>query len=324
MELLRGRRKEREWEERVKLEGYVIEGEDADRLKRWAKEKGYIFPVSDDGKTYEKVVFDPNWFDPRETLDKKKFGFLVNYISPGDKSFIKRDIKMEFNISNSYLMDGVYEVWKNEGIIKEQNGWISANADILEKLGFTTDEVIEGNRGIIKIDTLKRIIGKNDLSSEIGGKEVIRDYLINFEVFREYINPIALAEIKARIGDRPIEISEFGKWLFIEDKEAIKEVLSKAKEKYGLNIKISGEHVIIGEITESMIEREVESNEKKLNDIGSERKKIEKEKKKVMENIKGYENEETENKNIIETLYENGSNVFAKRKALDEIIKRMG
>ncbi len=243
--------KKPDWERMVQFYGYCEVVPDRNKpqqvertFREWAVKRGLACV---EGENF--VAFDPKSFNPKDTLDRGKFGFLARYFRPREHVTFQRDLQTAFNMRSMHVLSALQSYWTAQGIVQDAGGRIQANRDLLRLMGFGYLELMQALDGVVKKSYLEEIPNGHKLIDPVFGVEY-GQYIVNFDIMRERFFDSAFLLQQA---GQPMPLSELGRVMGVEDVEDLRKILREAKKRYDLNIEVSDDHVMFGPPSENSI-----------------------------------------------------------------------
>ena len=196
------------------------------------------------------VAFDPKAYNPKDSLDRAKFGFLLRYIRPRDFTTFRRDLEKAFNIRSMYVLDAIKSYWLTEGVVYEVNGRIMADREVLRLMGFGYMDLMQALDGMIKREYLGDVVNGHAILDPVFGQE-FGNYFVNFDILKERFFD---AEFLIHAAGQPVPLRQLGREMGVDDIEDLKSVLRESKKRFDLNIEISDDHAMFGPPSQRSIE----------------------------------------------------------------------
>ena len=266
------------------------------------------------------VAFDPKAFNPKDSLDRGKFGFLLRYIRPRDYAAFRHDLETAFNVRSMYVLDAVKSYWITEGVITDLGGQVMADRDLLRLMGFTYLDLMQALDGVVKKEYLGEVLNGHQLLDGSMGMEV-GGYLVNFEMLKERFFD---AEFLLHAAGQPVALAQLGDQMGIADSDDLRAILREAKKRFDLNIEISEQHAMFGAPSQKSIEALVareRSNKQRLEQTESQ---LRERLKTIKELLDRYNTREAKILNECETLREEGRLVWIKAKLVHGALDHIG
>ncbi len=270
------------------------------------------------------VAFDAKAFNPKDSLDRAKFGFLLRYIRPRDYAIFRRDLETAFHLRSMYVVDALKNYWVTEGVITESGGKVMANHDLLRLIGFTYIDLMQALDGVVKKEYLAEIVnGLTTISPTFG--EDVGSYVVNFDLLKErYFD----AEFLLHAAGQPVPLRTLGQQMGMDDIEDVKMLLKEAKKRYDLNIEISNDHVMCGPPSQKSIEGLITREKNTKSRLEQTESQLRDRLKTIKDLLDRYNSREAKILNECEHLKEEGKMVWIKAKvtraAVDQIANKRG
>ena len=282
-------------------------------FRQWAA-KRHLAMV--DGQS--PVAFDPKRYNPKDSLDRSRFAFLVKYFRPRPTIRFQRDLGTAFSIPSMYVIEALKNYWSRERIIAEGRERVQADPDMLRLMGFTFPEVMDALDGIVKKEYLAGMIaGYRRMGQEA---EEFGQYLVNFGLLKErYFD----GEFIVQAAGQPISLSELGEDMGVDSVDDLRTILSEAKKRYDLNIQVSEDHVMFGPPTQSAVDH-LSDRERTHKQKLSETETLLRDRQKTIKDLLDrYTAREAKIMNEIEGLREEGRMVYIKGKVVDAVSQKL-
>lgn len=208
------------------------------------------------------VAFDPKAFNPKDTLDRAKFGFLLRYLRPREEAALRRDMETAFGVRSMYVMDAIKNYWETEGVVRSSGNKVEVDQELVRLMGFGARETIMALDGVVAKDLLAKVVGGPSLITQSKGAEYGR-YVVDFDVLKERFFD---AEFLLNAAGKPIPMAELAEQMGVAEGEDLIAILKDAKKNFGLNIEITDNHVMFGppsaRAIDSLINREKQNKQK--------------------------------------------------------------
>lgn len=284
-------------------------------FRDWAAKRRLAFVEGEN-----MVAFDPKAFNPKDSLDRSRFGFLLRYIRPRDQATFRRDLETAFNIRSVYVLDAIKNYWTVEGIVHDADSKVGADRDLLRLMGFTYVDLIQALDGVVKKEYLAEVASGPQLLDPAFAVEM-GNYLVNFELMKERFFD---ADFLVHAAGQPVPLYKLGAQMGIDDIDELRHILREARKRFDLNIELSDEHVMFGapsaKSLEDLISRE-KSNKQKLEQTEQQ---LRDRQKTVKELLDRYTARETKILNEAETFKEEGRLVWIKAKMVRATLEHLG
>ena len=310
-----------EWERMVQFYGYCEVAKDRSKpgqlekaFKDWAMKRGLVCVEGEN-----MVAFDPKGFNPKDTLDRSKFGFLARYFRPRDHSSFQRDLETAFNVRSIHVLGAIQSYWMAEGIVQDAGGRVQADRHMLRLMGFTYLELMQALDGVVKKEYLEEIPNGHKLIDPVFGVEY-GHYIVNFDIMKERFFD---SQFYLQVAGQPVPFAELGRLMGIDDHEDLRKILREAKKRYDLNIEVSEDHVMFGPPSEgsvhALIGKERAQKQKLQETEGTLKDRL----KTIRELLDRYTVREAKILNEIETLKDEGRMVYLKGKIVSTVQQRI-
>lgn len=270
------------------------------------------------------VAFDPKAFNPKDSLDRAKFGFLLRYIRSRDYAVFKRDVETAFNLRSMYVLDALKNYWVTEGVITEQGSQISANRDLLRLIGFSYIDLIQALDGVVKKEYLAEVVNGHAMVGPSFGEE-LGAYVCNFDLIKERFFD---AEFLLHAAGQPVPLRTIGHQMGVDDIEDVKMILREAKKRFDLNVEISNDHVMFGPPSQKAIEGLITREKNTKGRLEQTETQLRERLKTIKDLLDRYNSREAKILNEAEHLKDEGKMVWAKakivRSVMDQIANKRG
>ena len=277
-------------------------------FRDWAYKKRLAFVEGEN-----MVAFDPKTYNPKDSLDRGRFGFLLRYIRPREFSAFKRDVEEHLNIRSMYVLDAIKGYWLREGVIHDVGGRISADRELLRLMGFSYLELVNALDGVVKREYLSDVINGQALLDPVFGSE-FGHYFVNFDILKERFFE---AEFLLHAAGHPISLDQLGQQMGVDDLDDLQAILREAKSRFDVNIEVTDSHVMFGapsqKSIEGLIQRE-RNNRKRLDESEDQ---LKERLKTVKDLLDRYNAREAKILNEVEQNREEGRVVWIKAKVVD-------
>jgi len=308
---------QKEWERAIVNQGFVEvmptkAGQD-ESLRQWAAKRRLAVV---EGTT--PVAFDPKRLNPKDSLDRSRFAFLVKYFRPRPTTRFQRDLGAAFGIQSMYVINALQSYWERERIIGEGRDRVQADPDMLRLMGFTFPEVMDALDGIVKKEYLTGMIaGYRRMGQE---SEEYGQYLVNFNLLKErYFE----GEFIVQVAGQPISIAELGEDMGVDSVEDLRAILREAKKRFDLNIQITDDHVMFGPPTQAAVDH-LSDREKTHKGKLAEMETVLKDRQKTIKDLLDrYTGREAKIMNEIESLKDEGRMIYVKGKVVDAVAQKI-
>ncbi len=308
-----------DWERSVQLSGFCEVPKDGQKteaagvFREWAKQRGYVC-VDDE----RMVALDPKRFDPRDSLDRGKFGFLARYFRPREAIVFQRDLEHAFGIRSISGRNAIKSFWVSQGIIQGGSD-VQADRNLLRLMGFTYLELMDALDGVVKKTYLQEIPNGHKLIDP-GLCYEYGHYLVNFDIMKERFFDSAFLLQQA---GQPLPLNELGRVMGVDDMEDLRKILREAKKRYDLNIEVSDAHVMFGPPTESSIQGLITKEKNTKTRLSETENQLRGRLKTIKELSDRYGTREAKILNEIENLKEEGRLVYVKSKVVAAVQKQI-
>lgn len=209
-----------------------------------------------------QVAFDPKAFNPKDSLDRGKFGFLLRYLKPRDETVLRRDLETVYGIRSMYVLDAIKSYWTTEGIIHASGAKVEVDREIVRLMGFGARELIQAMDGVISKELLAKVVSGPSLVTQTKGSEFGK-YVVDFDILKERFFD---AEFLLHAAGQPVPLKDLGEQMGVEDMEDLQSILREAKKNFGLNIEVTEGHVMFGapsqKAIDSLVQREKHNKQK--------------------------------------------------------------
>jgi len=314
-----GDHKQHEWDRMVVGQGYVEALSDRtksvqeDTFRQWANKRRLALV---DGPN--PVAFDPKRYNPKDTLDRSRFAFMVKYFRPRSIGGFQRDAANAFSIQSMYVIEALKNYWTRERIIVEGRERVQADPDMLRLLGYTFTEVMDALGGIVKKEYLSGMIsGYRRLASDA---EEYGQYLVNFSLLKErYFE----GEFIVQVAGQPISLQELGEDMGVDSVDDLRTILREAKKRYDLNIQVSENHVMFGAPTQSAVDHLSDRERTHKAKLAETETLLRDRQRTLKELLDRYTVREAKIMNEIETFKDEGRMMYVKGKVLDAVASKL-
>ncbi len=270
------------------------------------------------------VAFDPKAYNPKDSLDRARFGFLLRYIRPREFAVFRRDVETAFNLRSMYVLDAIKGYWITEGVITQTGSHIAANRDLLRLIGFSYIDLIQALDGVVKKEYLAEVINGHSMVSPGFGEDV-GGYVINFDLVKERFFD---AEFLLHAAGQPVPLRSLGQQMGVDDIEDVKTILREAKKRFDLNIEISNDHAMFGPPSQKSIEGLITRERNTKQRLEQSETQLRDRLKTIKDLLDRYNSREAKLLNECEHLKEEGRMVWTKAKvvrtAVDQIASKRG
>jgi len=314
--------KRADWERMIQFTGYCEVLPDRSKpqqvekaFKEWAM-KHHLAYV--EGQNV--VAFEPKAFNPKDSLDRQKFGFLARYFRPRETSVFQRDIRTAFNISSMYVLDAVQSYWMAEGVIQDLGGRIQVDRDLLRLMGFTYLDLIQALDGVVKKSYLDAVANGHRLNDPVFGQE-IGQYIVNFDILKERFFE---GEFVLQAAGQPIPFSELGQQMGVDHMDDLKTILIEAKKRFDLNIEVSEDHVMFGPPSKAAVESIIARERQHKDKLTESETGLKERSKTIRDLLDRYTVKEAKIMNEIESLKDEGRTVYVKSKVVEAVQTKIG
>ena len=311
-----------DWERMVQFYGFCEVMQDHGKpqqveraFREWALKRRLAYVEGEN-----LVAFDPKAFNPKNSLDRSRFGFLARYFRPREPIVFQRDLETAFSVRSAYVLEAIQSYWMTEGVIQNVGGSIQADRDLLRLMRFSYLDLMQALDGVVKKEYLEDVPNGHKLVDAVFGVEY-GQYFVNFDILKErYFD----GEFVLQVAGQPVPLVELGEQIGIEDPEDLRKVLREAKRRFDLNIEFSEDHVMFGPPSqgalEGLITKERGHKEQLQQTEGHLRERL----KTIKELLERYTVREAKILNEIETLREEGRMVWLKAKVVAAVEDRIG
>ena len=208
------------------------------------------------------IALDPKGFNPKESLDRARFGFLLRYLRPREVATFRRDVEQVHGIRSMGVLDALKSYWTSEGVIRETAGKIEVDPEIVRLMGFGAREVMQALDGAVSKELLVKTVNGPSVITQSQGTEFGR-YVVDFELLKERFFD---SSFLLHASGQPVPLEELAEEMGIENGEDLVAILREAKKTYGVNIEITDRHVLFGapsqRAIDGLIEREKKNRQK--------------------------------------------------------------
>ncbi|MBI3743416.1 MAG: hypothetical protein HY261_03935 [Chloroflexi bacterium] len=284
-------------------------------FREWAMKRRLAFVEGEN-----LVAFDPKAFNPKDSLDRSRFGFLLRYIRPRDIASFRRDLETAFSVRSMYVLDAIKSYWLMEGVITEVTGMVHADRELLRLMGFSYLDLMQALDGIVKKEYMVQVVSNHqpfsqDLGTDVGG------YLVNFDIMKERFFD---AEFLLHAAGQPIPLKQLAAQMGVDGADDVRAILREAKKRFDLNVEISEDHVMFGppsqKSIDALVAREKGTKQKLEQSEGQLRDRL----KTIKELLDRYNAREAKIMNEAETLREEGRVVWIKAKMVNAAVGQIG
>jgi hypothetical protein len=265
------------------------------------------------------VAFDPKAFNPKDSLDRGKFGFLLRYLRPRDYATFRRDMETAFNVRSMYVLDAIKSYWITEGVIYESGGMIEADKEVLRLMGFSYLELVQALDGVVKRSFLADVTNGSSLLDPIFGVE-FGNYLVNFDILKERFFD---ADFLLHSAGEPVHVSELGRQMGVEEIDDLRDILQEAKSRFDLNIEISSDHVMFGPPSQKSIEAIMGRERETKTKLEQSEEQLKERLKTIKELLDRYNSREAKILNECESLREEGRLIWIKAKVVATAVQHI-
>ena len=265
------------------------------------------------------VAFDPKVYNPKDSLDRNRFGLLLRYIRPREFSAFKRDVEEAFNIRSMYVLDAIKSYWLTEGVIHDLNGRLVADRELLRLMGFSYLELVQALDGVVKREYLADVINGHALLDPVFGTE-FGNYFVNFDILKERFFE---AEFLLHAAGHPTPLDQLGQQMGVDDLEDLKAILREAKNRFDVNIEVTESHVMFGAPSQKSIEGLIQRERSSRHRLEQSETQLKERLKTVKDLLDRYNAREAKILNEAEQLREEGRLVWIKAKVVDAAYKHI-
>ena len=309
----------KEWEHAVAAHGYCEAVPDRskphqdDSFRQWAAK--HHLAMVDAGCP---VAFDPKQFNPKDTLDRSRFSFMVKYFRPRASGKFQRDLAQGFGISSMYVIEALTSYWTRERIISVGRDRVQVDPDILRLMGFTAPEVMDALDGIVKKEYLAGMTGGYKRMGP--DAEEYGQYMVNYALVKErYFE----GEFIVQVAGQPISLAELGEDMGVENIDDLRTILREAKKRFDLNIQVSDSHVMFGAPTKAAVDHLSDREKTHKQKLAETETMLRERSKTIKDLLDRYSAREAKIMNEIEGLRDEGRMVYVKGKVVDAVAKQL-
>ncbi len=305
--------KKSDWERMVDMYGYCEVVPDMTKapeqmgknLRDWALKRRLACIEGDN-----LVVLDPRRYNPKDSLDRGRFGFLARYFRARDIHTFERDIETTFNIHSVQVIEAIRSYWAKENVTREMNNQVSASHELLRLMGFSSLDLLQALDGVVKKEYLAEISGGEKLLDPTFGQE-FGHYLVNFDIVKDRFFD---AQFVLQAAGQPIPLKDIGSLMGVEDMNDLKSILKEARRKYDLDIQVNEDHVMFGAPSQASVDALI-AKQRATKDRLSHTETQLKDRSKTIKDLLGrYSTRETKILNEVETFKEEGRLLWIKSK----------
>ena len=314
--------KKSDWERMIQVYGLCEVLPDRSRpahvektFRDWAMKRRLAFVEGEN-----MVAFDPKVYNPKDSLDRAKFGFLLRYIRPRDFTNFRKDVEKAFNLRSMYVLDAVRNYWLSENVIYDVQGKIMADREVLRLMGFSYLELMQALDGVVKREYLGDVVNGHALLDPVFGQE-FGNYFVNFEILKERFFD---AEFLLHAAGQPVTLVQLGREMGIDDMEDLKAILREAKKRYNLNIEISDDHAMFGAPSQKAIDALITKERNTKQSLEQSETHLRDRLKTVKELLDRYNAREAKLLNECESLHEEGRIMWIKAKVVNATLEQIG
>ena len=265
------------------------------------------------------VAFDPKAFNPKDSLDRAKFGFLLRYLKPRTATQFRRDLETAFNIRSMYVLEAIKSYWLTEGIVYENGGSIEADREVLRLMGFSAAELINAMDGVVKREYLADVANGKALLDPSRATQM-GNYVVSYEVLKERFFD---AEFLIHAAGQPIALSQLGEQMGVDSLEDLREILRESKKRFDLNIEVTDDHVMFGPPSQKSIDSLITREKGTRSKLETTEVQLKDRLKTVKELLDRYNSREAKILNEAESLREEGRLLWIKSKIVAAASKQI-
>ena len=309
--------KKQDWDRSVQVYGFCEIARDHNKspetersFRDWAVKRGMVCVEGE-----RMVAFDPKSFNPKDSLDRGKYGFLARYFRPRESIFFQRDLESAFGIRSMFVRNAVQTYWVAQGIVHENGGQVQVNRDLLRLMGFTYIELMQALDGVVRKSYLEDIPNGHKLIDPALCYEY-GHYLVNFDIMRERFFDSAFLLQQA---GQPLPLTELGRVMGVDDMEDLRKILREAKKRFDLNIEVSENHVMFGPPSEASISALIGKERNTKTKLAETEGHLKDRLKTIKDLLDRYSVREAKILNEMESLREEGRLVYVKGKVVSAI-----
>lgn len=232
------------WERALETSGYceaeldpLRPAKSAEAFKDWAAKRHLVCVP---GQRY--VGIDPKLFNPKDCLDRSRFGFLARYYRPREATELEKDLQLAFGIRSACVHAAILSYWTAEGVVHDMGGKIEGDRDLLHVMGFGYSELVRALDGVVR----KELIQGGAHAGKplgLGSATEYGHYLVDMDILKQRMfDSRFLLETRGR----PVPLAEIGAIMGVDDVDDLRHILVDAKKRYDLNIEVSEGHVMFG------------------------------------------------------------------------------
>ena len=306
--------KKSDWERTIQFYGYCevlpdrTKPQQAERsFTDWALKRGLACVQGEN-----LVAFDPKLFNPKASFDRQRFGFLARYFRPRELTVLRLDMETAFSLRSLYVLEALKSYWMTEGVLRDNNGYVEVDRELLRLMGFSYLELMQALDGVVKKEYLNGILNGHKLVDATFTVEYSQ-YVVNFDILKERFLD---GEFLIHAAGQPILLGEMGRQMGIESVDDLLPILKEAKRRYDLNIELSEEHVMFGPPSEASIEALIARERSHKERLQQTEVQLKDRFKTIKELLDRYTAREAKILNEIESLREEGRLVWLKAKVV--------
>ncbi len=305
--------KKSDWERMVDIYGYCEVVPDRTKspeqmgknFREWAIKRRLACIEGDN-----LVALEPRRFNPKDSLDRGRFGFLARYFRNRDAHTFERDLETAFNIHSVQVIEAVRSYWAKENVIRELNGQVSASHELLRLMGFNYLDLLQALDGVVRKEYVAEISGGEKLLDPTFGQE-FGHYLVNFDIVKDRFFD---AQFVLQAAGQPIPLKDIGNLMGVEDMNDLKSILKEARRKYDLDIQLNEDHVMFGPPSQASVEALVAKQRATKDRLNHTETQLKERSKTIKDLLDRYSTRETKILNEVETFKEEGRLLWIKSK----------
>ena len=254
------------------------------------------------------VAFDSKAFNPKDSLNKERFGFLLRYARPRSESDFVRDVTVTLAVRSPYIAQAIKMYWTEERVLSSVSGNVQADHEMLRLMGFSYHDLCLALDGVVRTDYLALVSGKLE---GVNNAMQLGSYIVDFDTVKERFFDAAFL---LNAAGQPVPLSQIGAQMGVDHIEDVRVILREARQRFNLNVEVNDTHAMFGapsqQAMDALIVRE-KNNKKQLEQTET----VLRDRLKTITGMIGHYNKrETQILNENETLRDEGRTLWIKAK----------
>jgi hypothetical protein len=268
------------------------------------------------------VALDPKAFNPKDSLDRGRFAFLLRYARPRPETDLIADISAALAIRSQHLAHALKSYWLSAGVISSSNGMIIADPELLRLMGFTFRDLCHALDGIVQKQYLSIVTVRLEA---VGAAVQMGGYVVDFDLVKERFFDAAFL---LNAAGKPVPLSQLGAQMGVDQVDDVRAILREARKRFDLNVELNDTHAMFGPPSQQAVEALIGREREQKRQIEQTEKVLQERLRTITSMVDHYNRREAQILNENESLRDEGRTLWIKAKmvsaAKDQMAPKRG